>query len=138
MRASVRPAYDQITSSLVSEIITLTFHRPLALAVPATSSAAVNGRNVTAAAAAGAVAHHSRIAALLAERQDAAAIRRAAGGFRAGGTEEGDVKVQQVLSALVQLDAVDMLRDGILTAVEPQVRLRARTSCSVLPAYGSA
>ena len=29
--------------------------------------------------------------------------------------------MQQLLDALVQLDAVDLLRDGVLTAVEPQV-----------------
>eukprot|EP00892_Ulva_mutabilis_P005888 jgi/Ulvmu1/3671/UM017_0085.1 len=137
VRASVRPAYDKITSSIVAEITALTFNRPLALAVPATASSAVNGRNVSAAAAAaGAVAHHARIAALLAERQDAAAIRRAAGGFRAGGTEEGDVRVLQLLEALVQLDAVDLLRDGILTAVEPQVRAameRCLSSAQAVP-----
>ena len=35
--------------------------------------------------------------------------------------EEGDVQVQQALDGLVQLDAVDMLREGLLTALEPQV-----------------
>lgn len=36
--------------------------------------------------------------------------------------EEGDVLVQAALDGLVQLDAVDMLREGLLTALEPQVR----------------
>lgn len=121
VRASVRPAYDQIASALVAEIILLTFNRPQSYAVPAAAAAASNGRSTAVAAASGPVAHHARIAALLAERQDAAAVRRAAGGFRAGGTEEGDVRMQKLLDALVQLDAVDLLRDGVLTAVEPQV-----------------
>ena len=35
--------------------------------------------------------------------------------------EEGDVQVQAALDGLVQLDAVDMLREALLTALEPQV-----------------
>jgi hypothetical protein len=39
------------------------------------------------------------------------------------GMEEGDVQVQAALDGLVQLDAVDMLREALLTALEPQVCL---------------
>lgn len=42
------------------------------------------------------------------------------------------MQVQEALDGLVQLDAVDMLREGLLTALEPQVRscpLRLVSEC---------
>lgn len=86
MRASIRPAYDTITASLVSQIVELTFSRPAALTVPAADSGADqagSARNMAAAAAAaGPPTHHNRISALLAERQDTAAVILASGGIQ--------------------------------------------------------
>lgn len=47
--------------------------------------------------------------------------RDVAGGLQAKAMEEGDIQVQAALDGLVQLDAVDMLREALLTALEPQV-----------------
>jgi hypothetical protein len=90
IRASIRPAYDSITSSLVSHIVELTFSRPPALTVPAapTADQGGSGRSLAAAAAAaGPPTHHNRISALLAERQDAAAMNIAAGGMQVCGAD---------------------------------------------------
>ena len=48
--------------------------------------------------------------------------RKLHGCLQAKAMEEGDVQVQAALDGLVQLDAVDMLREALLTALEPQVR----------------
>lgn len=85
IRASIRPAYDVITTSLVSQVVKLTFCRPAAMTVPAapTTDKAGSGRSAAAAAeAAGPPTHHNRISALLAERQDTAAVRLASGGIQ--------------------------------------------------------
>jgi hypothetical protein len=42
-------------------------------------------------------------------------------GMQARAMEEGDMQVQAALNGLVQLDAVDMLREALLTALEPKV-----------------
>lgn len=85
MRASIRPAYDAITSSLVSRIVELTFSRPATMTLPANPETEAAGPGMSAAAAAeaaGPPTHHNRISALLAERQDTAAVKVAAGGLQ--------------------------------------------------------
>ena len=85
IRASIRPAYDAITTSLVARIVELTFSRPAAMTLPATPATEASGPGRSAAAAAeaaGPPTHHNRISALLAERQDTAAVKVATGSLQ--------------------------------------------------------
>lgn len=120
IRGSLRGLHNTVTAALVADITALTFNRPVSKQTPSGGGAwGSDGRHDAVSAP---VTHHARIAVLLEQRQDFAIFQAGAdGGLDLGGEQVGDEDVQKLLSCLVKLDALALLREGIIAAAPSQV-----------------